>query len=212
MGDFFELMLKSDIIIGELIATYGTLIYWILFLIIFIETGLVVVTFFPGDGLLFSAGIMAALGELNFSILVLLLSVATILGNTSNYLIGRFVGIRFLKKDKAKRNQYLEKSFIYYERNASTAIFASRFIPFFRSFVPFVAGITSMKFRIFTLYNILGGITWIVTYLLLGFFFGEIPWVKKNYGLIFSGMLIFFILGFLIKLFLPKVFIFFKKN
>ena len=113
MGEFLELMLNADEVIGELITTYGLLVYLILFTIIFIETGLVVVTFFPGDAILFSAGIMAASGELDLSVLLFLLSVASILGNTSNYLIGHFLGIKFLKKESAQRNQYLEKSFIF---------------------------------------------------------------------------------------------------
>lgn len=212
MEELLELTLNADVVIGELIATYGTLIYLILFSIIFIETGLVIVTFFPGDGLLFSAGIMAASGELNFVVLFLLLSVATILGNTSNFLIGGFLGSKFFKKEKAIRNHYLEKSFIYLEKNGYKAIVASRFFPFLRSFVPFVAGISSMKFGTFTFYNIIGGLLWIATYLLLGFFFGEIPWVKKNYGLIFSGLVLFLILGLLIGMIQPIIFKFFKKK
>ena len=212
MGEFIELMLNADEVIGELITTYGTLVYLILFSIIFIETGLVVITFFPGDAILFSAGIMAASGQLNLSVLLFFLSVATILGNTSNYLIGNFLGLRFFKKVNAKRNQYLEKSFIFFNTYGDKAILVSRFIPFFRSFIPFVAGISSMKFRTFTLYNILGGILWIATYLLLGFFFGEIPWVKKNYGLIFSGMVIFLIIGLLVGMLRPVLFNFFKTK
>ncbi len=212
MGEFIELMLNADEVIGELITTYGTLVYLILFTIIFIETGLVVVTFFPGDAILFSAGIMAASGELNLSILLLLLSFASILGNTSNYLIGHFLGVRFLKKEKSQRNQYLEQSFIFFKKHGDKAIVASRFIPFFRSFVPFVAGISSMNFRRFTLYNIIGGFLWIAVYLLLGFFFGEIPWVKKNYGFIFSGMIVFLILGLLVGILQPIIFNFFKKK
>ncbi len=212
MGEFLELMLNADEVIGELITTYGLLVYLILFTIIFIETGLVVVTFFPGDAILFSAGIMAASGELDLSVLLFLLSVASILGNTSNYLIGHFLGIKFFKKESAQRNQYLEKSFIFFKTHGNKAILVSRFIPFFRSFIPFVAGISSMKFGPFTLYNIIGGILWIATYLLLGFFFGEIPWVKENYGVIFSGMVIFLIIGMLIGMLRPIVFNFFKKK
>jgi membrane-associated protein len=129
MGELIELVLHADVAIGEF-TTYGMLIYLILFSIIFIETGLVVVTFFPGDGLLFSTGMMPASGELNFSILFLLLSVATILGNTSNYLIGKFLGVRFFTKEKSERNHYLKKAFIYYGKNAIQAIFVSQFISF----------------------------------------------------------------------------------
>ena len=210
MEEILDLMLNSDELIGDIINTYGTLTYLILFSIIFIETGFVVTNFFPGDGLLFSAGILAASGELNFSILLILLSFATILGNTSNYMIGKYVGKRFFKKEKARRNHYLEKSIIYYEKNETKAIVTSRFIPFLRSFVPFTAGILLMNFRTFTLYNIIGGIIWIAFYLLLGFYFGEIPFVKANYGLLFFGMIIILISGLLIGMLRPIIFKIFR--
>jgi len=212
MEELFRMMVHADELIGDLVAQYGTLTYLILFTIVFVETGLVVVTFFPGDGLLFSAGILAASGELSLAILLILLTLATILGNTSNYLIGRFVGVRLFRKEKAKRNHYLAKAFTYYEKYGGKAVILSRFFPFMRSFVPFVAGITAMKIVDFTWCNILGGILWISTYLLLGFFFGEIPWVKANFGLVLSGMLAFLLLVILISLLKGVVQLLIKKS
>lgn len=190
MEELLNLMLHADETIGEVLSRYGVLTYLILFSIIFIETGLVVVTFFPGDGLLVSAGILAASGELNLSLLILILSFATILGHTSNFMIGWLMGKRFFKKDKPRRNTYLSKAYAFYTKYGGVAIAVSRYIPFMRSFVPFVAGMARMNMVTFTWYNILGGIAWILTYLLLGYLFGEIPWVRENYGLVFSVMLI----------------------
>lgn len=206
-----DLMLNAEEYIVELITNYGSLIYLILFSIIFIETGLVVFTFFPADALLFTAGIMAASGELNFPSLPLLLSIATILGNTSNFLIGNYLGRNFFKKERARRSHYIERSFIYFEKNRIKAIVVSRFFPFLRSFVPFVAGISSMNIRSFTIYNVLGGVLWIAAYLLLGFFFGAILWVKANFGLIFFGIFIFLILGIAVGLLRPVIYTLFKK-
>lgn len=194
MEELFNLMLNADEYIGEIVAQYGNWTYVILFAIIFIETGFVVTTFFPGDGLLFSAGILAASGELGLTELLSLLSIATVLGHTSNYWIGRFFGKRFFKKEKLKPTHYLFKAYNYYEQHGTLAVILSRFIPFMRSFVPFVSGIAKMDFRRYTWANILGGIGWIAAYLLLGYFFGGIHWVKDNYGLVFSVMILLLLL------------------
>jgi len=212
MEELINLILNADEGIIELIITYGSLVYLKLFSIIFIETGLVIANFLPGDTTLFTAGMMAALGELNLSVLLISLSAATILGNTSNFFIGNFLGKKFLKKERARRNRYLKKSFVYFENNSAKAITVSRFIPFFRSFVPFVAGISSMNLKTFTIYNILGGILWVTTYILVGFFFGTIPWVKSNYSLIFSGIILLFILGLVIGILKPVIYYLLKKQ
>jgi len=211
MEQIIELILNSDEAIIELITTYGSLVYLILFSIIFIETGLVIANFLPGDTALFSAGMMAASGELNLSLLLLILSVATILGNTSNFLIGNYFGMKFFKTKRARRNKHIDKSIKYFEKNSTKAIVVSRFIPFFRSLIPFIAGISSMKLRTFTTYNILGGILWIFTYVLMGFFFGTIPWVKSNYGLIMSGVVILFILALMVGMLRPAFYFLSRK-
>ena len=208
MEDFFNLLLHADEQIGQLILEYGRLTYLILCTIIFIETGLVVVNFFPGDGLLFSAGVLAANGELNLSFLLFSLSIATFLGNTSNFFIGKYLGIRFFKKENTERNQHLAKALFYFEKYGSKAVLVSRFFPFMRSFIPFVAGLTNMKVSTFSVANFIGGISWIATYVLLGYFLGEIPIVKKYFGLVLSVLFIVIIIsgaiGFLRWVFSPK--------
>ena len=189
MAEFWNLLLNAEDLLQQIFTEYGSWTYLIVFAIIFIETGLVVVTFFPGDGLLFSLGIFAATGDLSLSILFVLLICATFLGNTSNYYIGRTTGNRFISKLTTKRNQYLLKAKEHYERYGKSAIIWSRLFPVFRSLVPFVAGIAKMDIIPFTWCNLIGAILWISTYLLLGYFFGEIPWVKKNTGLIFAILL-----------------------
>lgn len=197
MNELLEWMLHADESIGEFIRHYGSWTYLLLFAIIFIETGLVVVAFFPGDGLLFSAGVFAAAGALDLFWLLLLLTLATILGNTSNYFIGRFFGDRFFQSDKTLWGRQLEKAHLYHERYGPWAVALSRFVPFMRTLVPFTAGLTRMSFRLFTPYNAIGGLAWIAAYLLLGYFFGEIPWVKEHYGVIFSILLLAILLALL---------------
>lgn len=190
MEGLLHLMFQADELISEILAQYGSLTYLILFTIIFIETGLVIVAFFPGDGLLISAGILAATGDLDLSLLLILLSVATILGHTSNYLIGRGLGQRFIKKAKLQQQPYLHKAETYYRKYGGMAVVLSRFFPFFRTLVPFVAGIAKMELVLFTWCNSIGGLLWVSAYLLLGYFFGEIPWVRANYGMVLSVMVI----------------------
>ncbi len=200
MEEIIQFMLNADQAIFSVVHQYGHWIYVILFSIIFIETGLVVVTFFPGDTLLFSAGMLAASGDLSLMILLPLLILATILGNTSNYFIGRAIGKKFFKNEIPRRNRYLNKARNYYERYKGQAVLWSRFIPFMRSFIPFVTGIAKMPFASFTFWNSLGGVIWILLYVLLGFFFGNIPWVKEHYGLIFSITLVILLLSLVVTL------------
>lgn len=189
MAELLEWTMQADQMLGELLSRYGDFVYLFLFLIIFIETGLVVIAFFPGDGLLFSAGLFAASGALELGILLPLLSVATIAGNTSNYFIGRYLGHRFFRKKNTVWARQLKRAHWYHERYGPWAVALSRFFPFMRTLVPFAAGLTRMSFRLFTPYNILGGAAWVAAYVLAGFFFGEIPWVKQHYGLIFSVLI-----------------------
>ena len=189
MSEWLELFLIVDESIPFLIMQYGIYIYAILFFIIFLETGLVVFNFLPGDGLLFSAGIVAASGELEYSWLLVSLTFATFLGNTSNHFIGRWMGMKFFNKEKKDRNEYLSIAFFYFEKYQGMAILLSRFVPFMRSFIPFVSGVSKMQIALFTFFNLIGGILWISLYVSLGFFFGEIPWVKANFGKVFLLMI-----------------------
>lgn len=163
---------------------YGTAVYIILFLVIFIETGVVAFPFLPGDSLLFTAGLFARAGYMEMSYLVLLLFVAAVLGDNSNYWIGRTIGLKvtrlkFRKKDLVKK-EYLDKTHSFYEKYGVKTIILARFVPIVRTFAPFVAGLAEMKYRKFLLFDIFGGALWICSMSFAGYFLGEIEWFRKN--------------------------------
>lgn len=183
-----DFILHIDDHLITLIENYGTLVYGILFLIIFIETGIVIMPFLPGDSLLFIAGTLAATGILNIWILFVLFLLAAIIGDTVNYWIGSYMGktiaVRFLKKE------HLNKTENFYNIYGAKAIIIARFIPIIRTFMPFVGGIGKMHYRIFALYNIIGGLLWVTLFIFAGYFFGNIPIVRENLTLIIIGIVI----------------------
>ncbi|MBK6791176.1 MAG: DedA family protein [Anaerolineales bacterium] len=178
-----DLFLHLDEYLQTIITDYGTWTYAILFVVIFVETGLVIMPFLPGDSLLFAAGTFAALGSFNVWGLIGLLMVAAILGDAVNYSIGHYLGdraynIKWIKKE------YLDKTHAFFEKHGGKAIFLARFVPIVRTFAPFVAGIGRMSYGYFATYNIVGGISWVTIFTLLGYFFGNIPFVKNNFELV----------------------------
>ena len=178
-----DLFLHLDEYLQTIITTYGAWTYGILFAVIFVETGLVVMPFLPGYSLLFAAGTFAALGSLNVWSIIALLAVAAVLGDAVNYSIGHYLGdraynIKWIKKE------YLDKTHAFFEKHGGKAIFLARFVPIVRTFAPFVAGIGRMSYTYFATYNIVGGISWVFVFTLLGYFFGNIPFVKKNFELV----------------------------
>jgi membrane-associated protein len=177
--------------VGELIAQYGPHIYTIFFLVIFCETGLVFTPFLPGDSLLFTAGAFAALGQLNIWLMFALLSAAAILGDTVNYWIGHYLGPKVFKWEKSRffNPDHLKRTHMFYEKYGAKTIILARFVPIVRTFAPFVAGIGAMNYSRFLLYNITGGFAWVAICLFAGYWFGNIPWVAKNFELVIVAII-----------------------
>jgi membrane-associated protein len=173
------------------IQTYGTQTYAILFLIIFLETGLVVTPFLPGDSLLFAAGAFAGLGSLSFWPLVALLIVAAILGDAVNYHIGAYVGPKVFHYPKSRffNPDHLRKTHAFYEKYGGKTIIIARFVPIVRTFAPFVAGIGAMSYPRFFLYNATGAVLWVMICTTAGYFFGNLPFVKKNFSLVILAII-----------------------
>ncbi|MEN3031343.1 DedA family protein [Chromobacterium amazonense] len=185
-----DFILHIDAHLTQLVAAYGPWIYAILFLIVFCETGLVVTPFLPGDSLLFVAGALAAMGQMNPHLLVLLLIVAAILGDATNYAIGRNVGMRlFGMFPRLLKQSYLDKTHAFYERHGGKTIIFARFVPIVRTFAPFVAGIGKMHYPQFLKYNVVGAIAWVVGFVYAGYFFGNQPFVRKNLELLIFGII-----------------------
>jgi len=191
LKQLLEFFLHLDKHLSEVIRDYGTWTYLILFLIIFCETGLVVTPFLPGDSLLFAAGTFAALGALSPWVLFAALSAAAILGDTVNYWIGKKIGprafsgtVRFLKQE------HLRKTEAFYERHGRKTIIIARFVPIVRTFAPFVAGVGSMNYPVFLAYNVIGGVAWVALCVFSGYFFGNIPVVKRNFSVVIIAIIL----------------------
>ena len=185
-----DFILHMDVHLNEIISNYGTWTYGILAAIIFMETGFVVTPFLPGDSLLFAAGTFAALGSLNPFYLFGLLTTAAIVGDTVNYHIGQYIGERaFSGEIKFLKQEYLEKTQVFYEKHGGKAIILARFVPIIRTFAPFVAGVGTMKYRRFIAYNVIGGIVWVAIFIFMGYYFGNIPFVKKNFELVIFAII-----------------------
>ena len=201
LKDSADIILHLDKYLDSIIRNYGSLTYVILFLIVFCETGLVVTPILPGDSLLFATGTVAALGSLDLSLIIILLSIAAIAGDTVNYWIGYLVGPKVFSKEKSRlfNKEYLDRTHRFYQKYGGKTIIIARFIPIIRTFAPFVAGIGCMKYKRFIIYNVLGGIGWIVTFVLGGYFFGNIPLVKNNFALIILAIIIISILPAIIE-------------
>ncbi|TDP76700.1 membrane-associated protein [Bradymonas sediminis] len=183
--------LHIDDKLGEVINNYGMWTYAILFLIIFCETGLVVTPFLPGDSLLFAAGALSATTSMNPVILFVLLLVAAIIGDSLNYAIGSYVGTRIFKEDaKILKLSHLRRTEKFYEKYGGKTIFLARFVPIVRTYAPFVAGAANMRYSYFFFYNCVGALAWVGGFIFLGYFFGNLPVVKENFGIVVLGIII----------------------
>lgn len=186
ISHFIDLFLHLDKHLGELVKEYGTWTYLVLFIIVFCETGLVVTPILPGDSLLFAAGAIAAVGSLNPHLLVVLLTIAAVLGDAVNYQIGRYIGPAVFKKEDSRffKRAHLEKTHAFYERYGGKTIIIARFVPIVRTFAPFIAGVGQMGYAKFALYNVVGAIAWVVIGVYAGYWFGGREIVKENFSLI----------------------------
>jgi membrane-associated protein len=187
-----DLFLHLDKHLNEIISQYGTWTYLILFLIVFCETGLVVTPFLPGDSLLFAAGAIAALGSLNVFWLFVLLSTAAIIGDTVNYWIGAWLGPKVFHRENVRflNKKHLERTHKFYEKYGGKTIIIARFVPIVRTFAPFVAGIGTMSYWRFITYNVVGGILWVAICLFAGYWFGNQPFVKRNFSLVIIAIVL----------------------
>ena len=194
LTQFIDIVLHLDKYLAVLVQQYGLWIYGILFVIIFAETGFVVTPFLPGDSLLFVAGALAALGEGGMDIFVLMgvIAVAAILGNMVNYQIGRYLGPKVFHWENSRffNRDALVKTHAFYEKHGGKTLVISRFLPIFRTFAPFVAGIGAMSYAKFTLFNLIGALSWVLSLCLAGYWLGNVPWVKQNLSLIIVAILI----------------------
>jgi membrane-associated protein len=185
-----DLFLHLDQHLSRIIADYGVWTHLILFLIVFAETGLVVTPFLPGDSLLFAAGTFAALGELDLGLIVVLLIGAAIIGDTVNYWVGAWVGPRaFSGNVKFLRKDHLDRTHAFYERHGGKTVILARFVPIIRTFAPFVAGVGAMSYPKFITYNIVGAVLWVGLFVPAGYFFGNIPTVRKNFTLVILAII-----------------------
>ncbi len=199
----WDFIFHIDSHLVELVNNYGVYIYIILFLILFVETGLVVAPFLPGDSLLFAAGALAAGGEMNISLLLAVCFLGACTGNQLNFYIGSGFGKSFFAQEKKYiKKEYLERTQVFYAKHGGKALIIGRYLPFIRTFVPFVAGLGKMNPTRFTLYNLIGGLLWVLPVCGSGYLFGNIPFVKKNFSLIILLILFVSLLPMIIGVFM----------
>ncbi len=206
MIELFKHILHLDF--DWLFANYGTAIYTVLFLVIFIETGLVAMPFLPGDSLLFTAGLFARSGHLNMSYLLILLFVAAVLGDNCNYWIGRKIGLKVFslsfKGRPLVKKEYLDKTHFFFEKHGTKAIIMARFVPIVRTFAPFAAGVAEMTYRRFLSFDILGGALWIGSLTTAGYLLGEVEIIRKHIDLVCLGIIFLSILPIIVSYFTAK--------
>ncbi len=192
---FVDFILHMDKHLDAIVRSMGLWSYALLFGVIFIETGIVIFPFLPGDSLLFAAGSLAALGSLNVWALFCLLALAAIIGDTANYWIGHYIGPRvFSENVRFLKREYLDRTHAFYEKHGGKTIFLARFIPIIRTFAPFVAGVGRMSYSYFITYNVVGGLVWTALFTFGGYFFGNQPFVKNNFSLVIIAIIVISVL------------------
>jgi len=188
---FIDLFLHLDTHLNAITNEYGMLTYLLLFVIIFCETGLVVTPFLPGDSLIFATGALAASGSLNLFTLFIVLCLAAVSGDTVNYQIGHLLRDRIANRENIRfvKKEHLDRTHVFFEKYGAKTIVIARFVPIIRTFAPFVAGIGIMPYSKFISFNVVGGVSWVSAFLLAGYFFGNLPFVKDNFSLVILGII-----------------------
>ncbi len=206
MSEIINFILHVDKELIRLTAEYGSWVYGILFSVVFIETGVVILPFLPGDSLLFAAGALAGVNSLNIWFLFGLLTIAAILGDTVNYWIGHYLGPKVFQKENSRwlKPEHLQQTHRYFERYGSVTIVLARFVPIVRTIAPFVAGVGRMNYRTFLAYNVFGGLLWVSLFLFGGYFFGRLEFVQKHFSVIVVAIIVLSVL--------PAVFEFFRRR
>jgi len=201
--NFADFFVHLDRHLASIIQFFGNWTYFIFFLVIFCETGLVVTPFLPGDSLLFGLGTFAAMGMLQLEWLLVLLAIAAVAGNTVNYAIGKFVGPKVFYKENVRflNKEYLDRTHDFYEKHGGKTIVIARFIPIIRTFAPFVAGIGKMSYTRFVIYNIAGSVAWIALFILGGYYFGNLPAVRRNFTFVIFAIIVVSVLPVVIEFF-----------
>lgn len=191
LTQFIDFFLHLDTHLDYIIRSFGVWSYLILFLIVFVETGVVVFPFLPGDSLIFACGTLAALGSFNPILLFTTLFCASVIGDNSNYHIGKYIGPKIFKKESSRflNKEHLEKTHKFYEKHGGKAVIFAKFMPIIRTFSPFVSGIGKMNYGKFLLFDIIGSFIWVGLFIFLGYFFGNIPIVKNNFEIVIFGII-----------------------
>jgi membrane-associated protein len=207
IASLLDILLHLDRHLGEIIRDFGVWTYLILFVIVFCETGLVVTPILPGDSLLFAVGAFAALGALDLAVSLILLSLAAVAGDSTNYAIGYRVGPTVFSRARSRwlNREYLDRTHRFYERHGPKTIVIARFVPIVRTFAPFVAGIGRMTYSRFLTYNVAGGIAWIVIFVLGGYLFGNMPVVKRNFTVVILAIIVISVLPAVIEILRQRV-------
>lgn len=192
IAQLIDIFLHLDKHLETVVSQYGVWVYALLFAIIFVETGVVVMPFLPGDSLLFVCGALAAVGGLSLPLLIALLITAAVLGDALNYSIGRRIGPRVWTFEQSRwfNRKAFERANAFYERHGAITIIVARFLPFVRTFAPFVAGVAAMSYRKFALYNVVGGVIWVVSLTGLGYLIGNLPWVKAHFSWVALALIV----------------------
>jgi len=200
MSHLIDVFLHLDLYLDTVIQQYGVWMYFLLFVVVFLETGIVVTPFLPGDSLLFAAGALCARGDLAVGWLFMLLCLAAVLGDTVNYSIGHLVGPRaFHGQNRLFKREHLDRTHQFYERHGGKTIVLARFIPIIRTFAPFVAGIGHMSYGRFVTYNVLGGLLWTVLFVFGGYYFGNQPLVKRNFTFVILAIIVISLLPLVVE-------------